>query len=79
MKAHIRIPPLAALLAVLLLSSSSLATQPREQINVASLGPQVGERVPDFSLPDQFGQLQSLDSIRGRNGTMLLFHRSADW
>ncbi|MBV56107.1 MAG: hypothetical protein VB977_14100 [Pseudohongiellaceae bacterium] len=79
MKAHIRIPPLAALLAVLLLSSSSLATQPREQINVASLGPQVGERVPDFSLPDQFGQLQSLDSIRGPNGTMLLFHRSADW
>jgi hypothetical protein len=72
-------PPLAALLAVLLLSSSSLATQPREQINVASLGPQVGERVPDFSLPDQFGQLQSLDSIRGPNGTMLLFHRSADW
>ena len=68
-----------ALLAVLLLSSSSLATQPREQINVASLGPQVGERVPDFSLPDQFGQLQSLDSIRGPNGTMLLFHRSADW
>ncbi len=79
MKAHIRMPPLAALLAVLLLSSSSLATQPREQINVASLGPQVGERVPDFSLPDQFGQLQSLDSIRGPNGTMLLFHRSADW
>lgn len=79
MKAHIRIPPLAALLAVLLLSSSSLATQPRDQINVASLGPQVGERVPDFSLPDQFGQLQSLDSIRGPNGTMLLFHRSADW
>jgi hypothetical protein len=78
-KAHIRMPPLAALLAVLLLSSSSLATQPREQINVASLGPQVGERVPDFSLPDQFGQLQSLDSIRGPNGTMLLFHRSADW
>jgi peroxiredoxin len=39
----------------------------------------VGERVPDFSLPDQFGQLQSLDSIRGPNGTMLLFHRSADW
>ena len=79
MKAHIRMPPLAALMAVLLLSSSSLATQPREQINVASLGPQVGERVPDFSLPDQFGQLQSLDSIRGPNGTMLLFHRSADW
>ncbi|HIN91123.1 MAG TPA: hypothetical protein EYN04_10915 [Porticoccaceae bacterium] len=79
MKAHIRMPPLAALLAALLLSSSSLATQPREQINVASLGPQVGERVPDFSLPDQFGQLQSLDSIRGPNGTMLLFHRSADW
>ncbi len=51
----------------------------REAIEVASLGPQIGERVPDFRLPDQNGQYRTLEDIRGQNGTMLLFHRSADW
>ena len=70
----------AAILATLLLGFSTLAiAQSRTAIDVASLGPQVGERVPDFSLPDQNGEIQTLDSIRGPNGTMLLFHRSADW
>ena len=53
--------------------------QTREPVDVHSLGPQVGETVPDFSLPDQFGRMQNLDTIKGPNGTMLLFHRSADW
>jgi len=51
----------------------------RTPIDVASLGPQVGERVPAFSLPDQNGQIQTLESILGPRGAMLLFHRSADW
>ncbi len=55
------------------------ATQGRTPIDVAALGPQVGERVPDFSLPDQNGRVRTLESIAGRNGAMLLFHRSADW
>ena len=55
------------------------ATQGRTPIDVASLGPQVGERVPAFSLPDQNGQVQTLESILGPNGAILLFHRSADW
>ena len=54
-------------------------TQSRTPIDVASLGPQVGERVPAFSLPDQNGQVQTLESILGPNGALLLFHRSADW
>ncbi len=54
-------------------------TQGRTPIDVAALGPQVGERVPDFSLPDQNGRVRTLESIAGRNGAMLLFHRSADW
>ncbi|MBL4821541.1 MAG: hypothetical protein JKY98_11220 [Gammaproteobacteria bacterium] len=58
---------------------STWAAEPREPVKVASLGPQVGERVADFSLPDQNGQMQTLDSIGGPNGTMILFHRSADW
>ncbi len=54
-------------------------TQSRTPIDVASLGPQVGEQVPSFSLPDQNGRVRTLESILGRNGAMLLFHRSADW
>ena len=55
------------------------ATQGRTPIEVAALGPQVGEQVPDFSLPDQNGRVRTLESILKRNGAMLLFHRSANW
>lgn len=57
----------------------SLHAQEREPIDVSALGPQVGERVPDFSLPDQHGRIQTLQSIMGEKGAMILFHRSADW
>jgi hypothetical protein len=46
---------------------------------LARLGPQVGQRVPDFSLPDQDGRTRDLTSVAGPNGTMLVFFRSADW
>ena len=59
--------------------SSMAAAQSRTPIDVASLGPQVGEQVPEFSLPDQNGEMRSLESISGPRGAMLLFHRSADW
>ena len=61
------------------LYDGSEATGSRTPIDLASLGPQVGERVPGFSLPDQNGQIRTLESILGPNGAMLLFHRSADW
>jgi hypothetical protein len=51
----------------------------RTKIDLAKLGPQVGERVPDFSLKDQHGQTQTLQSIMGPKGAMLVFIRSADW
>jgi hypothetical protein len=68
------------LVGILLIASSTFASaQTRTPIDVSALGPQVGERVPEFSLPDQNGQLQSLESVRGPNGSLILFHRSADW
>jgi hypothetical protein len=51
----------------------------RERIDVSKLGPQVGERVPDFVLVDQTGRTRNLQSIMGSRGTMLVFIRSADW
>jgi peroxiredoxin len=47
--------------------------------DVQQMGPQVGERVPDFSLVDQNGATRTLRSVAGKNGTMLVFFRSADW
>lgn len=55
------------------------AQQARTKVDVSKLGPQVGERVPDFSLPDQTGKIQTLQSIMDRRGAMLVFLRSADW
>ncbi len=51
----------------------------RTKIDVSKLGPQVGERVPDFSLIDQNGKTQTPQSIMGPKGAMLVFVRSADW
>jgi hypothetical protein len=55
------------------------AQSTRTPVDVSRLGPQVGERVPDFSLKDQYGNTQTLRSIMGPRGAMLVFQRSADW
>jgi hypothetical protein len=55
------------------------AQEPRTRVEVSKLGPQVGERVPDFRLRDQAGRERTLRSILGRRGAMLVFVRSADW
>ena len=44
-----------------------------------ALGLAVGQKAPAFSLRDQFGHTQTLDSLKGPHGTVLLFFRSADW
>ena len=53
-------------------------------IRMASMGPMsigldVGQRAPAFSLRDQLGRVQTLDTLKGPKGTVLLFFRSADW
>jgi cytochrome oxidase Cu insertion factor (SCO1/SenC/PrrC family) len=47
--------------------------------DVQKLGPQIGTRVPDFTLLDQKGQSRTLASLMGPKGLMLVFFRSADW
>lgn len=81
------IKPLLVLLAALLLSIASAAHaaegqtagSARVKVDVSKLGPQVGERVPDFSLRDQTSRVRNLESIMGTRGAMLVFLRSADW
>ena len=48
-------------------------------IELMSIGLAVGQKAPAFSARDQFGEIQTLDSLKGTNGTVLLFFRSADW
>ena len=70
--------PLAAALALLAIVSAQTsddAPPPDPQ----TLGPKVGERVPDFSLPDQSGTPRTLRSTFGPKGAVLVFYRSADW
>jgi hypothetical protein len=42
-------------------------------------GPAVGEKVPDFTLPDQNGKDWPLRELMGPKGLLLAFVRSADW
>ena len=46
---------------------------------LADIGLEVGQMAPAFSARDQFGQRHTLDTLKGPNGTVLLFFRSADW
>jgi hypothetical protein len=42
-------------------------------------GPNVGQQVPGFSATDQNGGNQTLKSVMGPKGAMLVLFRSADW
>lgn len=41
--------------------------------------PDVGTKIPDITAPDQYGKVRTFESLRGPEGLLLLFHRSADW
>ncbi|MBI4460157.1 MAG: hypothetical protein HY648_08880 [Acidobacteria bacterium] len=45
----------------------------------SSTGPAVGEKIPFFRATDQHGKIQDFNSVKGRNGAMIVFTRSADW
>ncbi|MGI8959132.1 MAG: hypothetical protein ACR2IV_05090 [Bryobacteraceae bacterium] len=42
-------------------------------------GPPAGTRVPDFQAIDQNGHLETVASVSGPKGSLLVFFRSADW
>lgn len=58
------------LIGLLLLGSASAALK---------TGPNAGATIPRFSLKDQNGKAQTLRTLAGPSGTMLVFYRSADW
>lgn len=76
---NLRICLVASLILAVLVPHVFAMQAERERIDVSARGPQVGELIPDFSLEDQYGRVWTRDSVLGRNGTMLVFLRSADW
>jgi hypothetical protein len=48
-------------------------------IDLMSIGLAAGQKAPPFSARDQYGRVQTLNSLKGPKGTVLLFFRSADW
>jgi hypothetical protein len=46
---------------------------------LTAIGLDVGQKAPAFSSRDQFGREQNLETLKGFQGTVLLFFRSADW
>jgi len=68
-----------ALLLTGLLALPVSAQQNPSSIDVAQLGPQVGDQIADFRLEDDRGEVWTRDSIMGPDGAMLVFSRSVDW
>jgi hypothetical protein len=50
-----------------------------DSLEQMSIGLAVGQKAPDFSMHDESGNIQTLETLKGTNGTVLLFFRSADW
>ena len=81
--------PMLSLVAALSLVTSAAFILDRDQAqtvaptgaaaDVIKLGPQVGDKVPDFTLSDKRGQPRTLASLMGPNGLVRAFNRSADW
>jgi len=73
-----------ALVSALLLAGTALAQEtgfdeiPEGNENWTT-GPAVGERIPDFAALDQHGVRRTFDQIKGPNGALVFFFRSADW
>jgi len=44
-----------------------------------STGPEVGERLPDFILPDAHGRRVDFHQSRGRAKAVVVFYRSTVW
>jgi len=42
-------------------------------------GPKLGQKIPNFTLPDQDERKHTLHDLMGAKGLLLVFVRSADW
>lgn len=71
---HSRYQQLRSALLLAVLFAASLTS-----LRAEDAGLQPGAKAPAFTLKDQDGIAQTLQSLAGPNGLLLLFNRSADW
>jgi cell envelope opacity-associated protein A len=69
---------LGLLFAMAIISSPALA-QATGSGDLPGSNLKAGQKIPELSATDQFGKSQNFDSLKGPNGFVLLFFRSADW
>jgi cytochrome oxidase Cu insertion factor (SCO1/SenC/PrrC family) len=69
------------ILGVLALAASPIVRAGRDATaaDTPAVGLAVGQKAPAFLGTDQFGHAQTSESLKGSNGTVILFFRSADW
>jgi hypothetical protein len=70
---------LAGALAVALLQRSPEPPPEPYGRAYALRGPQVGDRLPGFTLPDTSGRARAFADLKGPQGLVLVFNQSADW
>ncbi len=73
-----RLYAIMRIMLVLALSVLSAAAPPPEG-DPSTLGPAVGQPLPPFEARDQHGRSRDFASLKGPNGLVLVFFRSADW
>lgn len=49
------------------------------QLDFDGIGPRIGERFPDVVLPNQWGDIVDLHSVRANRRALFVVYRSADW
>jgi len=69
------LPPLLVLLGVTLVPSFTRAQYKAESNAIL----QLGNKIPLLRGTDQFGKERDFENLRGPNGLVILFYRSADW
>lgn len=68
----------AVLTGTALAQDSGFGEMPASSANWVT-GPEVGQQIPDFAALDQDGVRRSFDDVKGPNGALVFFFRSADW
>ena len=68
-----------AVMLTMLAGVGTAASYQVQSTDVTTLGPQEGQKAVGFALPDQNGRQQTLASVAGSKGTMVVFFRSSDW
>ena len=75
---HLTSVTLRSLVFTLALTGAVLSAQ-QAPVDTSRIGPLAGTAVPPIEGVDQFGRKQTLSTVAGRSGVMLVFFRSADW